>query len=228
MLLFYSSPWLRRGKVRFVIIISTAPNPSSSEEGNRSGYNCIFQIMLNHLKQLIHQKDYEKIEKVVRRDMIVVFGGIIFYIVLLLAPAFLYLMFQNYLPLVFGNFVLYPLFVLGLMAYYLSVWLFMFVAFLNYYLDCWIITNDRLMNIDQQGIFSRTISELDLYKIQDATSEVKGMLASLFGYGTIYIQTAGEVERFRLQQVPNPHELRKVIMDLAEEDRKYHNQNVTK
>ena len=101
----------------------------------------------------------------------------------------------------------------------------MFAAFLDYYLDTWIITNDRLLNIEQEGVFARTISELDLYKIQDATSEVKGILPSLFGYGNVHIQTAGETKRFELEQVPNPHEVRKLIMDLAEEDRKYHENN---
>lgn len=174
------------------------------------------------LKKLIQQKGYEKVVRVVRRDGIVLIGSLAFYLLLFLAPVILYFLFQNYLPAILAQQAGYPLLVLGASVYYFSCWLFLFSAFLDYYLDFWVVTNDRLMNIEQEGTFSRTISELDLYKIQDATSEVKGILASLFGYGNIHIQTAGEVQRFELKQIPRPHETRKLIMDMAEEDRKFH------
>lgn len=177
------------------------------------------------IKNLIKQKDYEKIIKVVRRDGIVLFGSMIFYLTLFAAPVILYFLFQNFLPVILAHYIWRPVLFLGLSIYYLSCWVFLFTAFLDYYLDFWVITNDRLLDIEQGGIFARTVSEMDLYKIQDATSEVKGILATIFGYGTIHIQTAGEEKRFELKQIPNPHELRKIIMDMAEEDRKYHNEN---
>ena len=178
-----------------------------------------------HIKKLINQKGYEKLEKVMRRDKIIMAGSLGLYLVLFSAPAVLYFLFQNYLPIILADKLWYSVLILGLSVYYLSCWIFLFAAFLDYYLDTWIITNDRLLNIEQEGVFSRTISELDLYKIQDATSEMKGVLPSLFDYGNVHIQTAGETKRFELEQVPNPHEVRKLIMDLAEEDRKYHENN---
>lgn len=176
-----------------------------------------------HLKNLIKQKDYEKIVKVVRRDKIILIGSLIFYLALFFAPAVLYFLFGNYIVLILANSVWRALLFLGISIYYLSCWLFLFSAFLDYYLDFWVITNDRLLNIEQQGVFARTISELDLYKIQDTTSEVKGIGPTLFGFGAVHIQTAGETKRFEMKQIPNPHEVRKLIMDMAEEDRKYHN-----
>lgn len=176
-----------------------------------------------HLNKLIHQKGYEKIVKVVRRDKIVLIGSLTFYLMLFFAPVILYFLFQNYLPMILAHLIWRPVLFLVVSIYFFSCWMFLFNAFLDYYLDFWIITNDRLLNIEQQGVFARTVSELDLYKIQDATSEMKGVLASLFGFGTVHIQTAGETKRFELKQIPNPHETRKLIMDMAEEDRKYHN-----
>lgn len=183
---------------------------------------------MTRLPILIKQKGYEKIVKVVRRDGIVFFGSMIFYAILFLAPVILYYLFANYAVLILENYIWRPVFILGASIYYFSCWLFLFGAFLDYYLDFWIITNDRLLNIEQEGTFSRTISELDLYKIQDATSEVRGITATLFGFGTIHIQTAGEEKRFELKQIPNPHEVRKLIMDMAEEDRKYHANTASK
>jgi uncharacterized membrane protein YdbT with pleckstrin-like domain len=111
---------------------------------------------------------------------------------------------------------------LGVSIYYLSIWLFFFTSFADYYLDLWTVTNDRIVSIDQQGLFARTISELDLYKIQDVTSETKGFFPSIFNYGNVYIQTAAEKERFLFKQVPNPNEIRQKVIELMEEDRKYH------
>ncbi|MFA5133392.1 MAG: PH domain-containing protein [Patescibacteria group bacterium] len=174
------------------------------------------------LKTLINQKGYERIIKSVRRDKIILLGSMFFYFLLFLAPVILYLLFKNnFFINLTGSFWRVAA-IMGASIYYFSCWLFFFGAFLDYYLDFWVITNDRLLNIEQNGTFARIISELDLYKIQDATSEVKGILASLFGYGSIHIQTAGETKRFELKQIPNPHELRKIIMDMAEEDRKFH------
>ena len=87
-----------------------------------------------------------------------------------------------------------------------------------------IVTNDRLLHIEQEGLFARTISELDLYQVQDVTSEVKGVFPSLFGYGNLLVQTAGAKEVFRMVDIPHPENLRQAILDLAEEDRKFHAQ----
>jgi hypothetical protein len=106
--------------------------------------------------------------------------------------------------------------------YYLAIWEFFFTEFVSYYLDLWIITNDRLIGIEQEALFARTVAELDLYKIQDITSEVKGIFPTIFNFGNVFIQTAAEEGRFHLKNVPDPHNLRRKIMDLAEEDRKYH------
>ena len=76
--------------------------------------------------------------------------------------------------------------------------------------------------MEQVGVFARRTSEVDLYKIQDITSEVKGVFASLFDYGDLLVQTAGAVERFMVTGIPHPDKLRQEILDLASEDRKYH------
>ena len=48
------------------------------------------------------------------------------------------------------------------------------------------------------------------------------MFATMFNYGNVYIQTAGEAENFVFRNVPNPHHIREEIVRLAEEDRKHH------
>ncbi len=115
-----------------------------------------------------------------------------------------------------------PLIVLGGAVYILSINLFFFAYFIDFYLDILFITNDRLVDIEQNNLFARTISEVDLYRVQDVTSEVKGFLAHFFNYGNLTIQTAGTEQKFVMHNVPDPHGLRQKLLDLADTDRKYH------
>ncbi|MDD3607584.1 MAG: PH domain-containing protein [Candidatus Moranbacteria bacterium] len=96
----------------------------------------------------------------------------------------------------------------------LILWLAIFVVWVDYYLDVWIITDQRIVNIEQYGFFRRHVSELEHGKIQDVTTEVQGIFPTLLNFGYVYIQTAGEKERFVFKQIPNPTRVRKIIMQL--------------
>lgn len=91
-----------------------------------------------------------------------------------------------------------------------------FIAWLNFYLDTWIITNERIINIEQLRLFYRTVSEQKLFRVQDVTTDVHGFFAGMFRYGNVSIQTAAEKERFVFEQVPHPEEVAKTIMHLLE------------
>jgi uncharacterized membrane protein YdbT with pleckstrin-like domain len=97
---------------------------------------------------------------------------------------------------------------------WLFFWLSVFIVWINFYLDVWIVTDNRIVNIEQLGLFSRHISELKHNKIQDVTSEVQGLIPTLFGYGNVYIQTAGNKQRFVFKQIPESTETRNIIMQL--------------
>ena len=96
----------------------------------------------------------------------------------------------------------------------LIVWLLSFVIWVDYYFDVWIITNRRVVNIEQKGLFSRSISELELEKIQDVTVEVLGIIPTFLNYGNLYVQTAAEEERFAFWHVPNPYAIKDLLMNL--------------
>lgn len=160
----------------------------------------------------------EKVIKVVRKDLFIMFKRVVAFASLLgILVGFVIILFTLYPNINESEF--YPAIVLGVSAYFLYIWLFFFFTFIDYYLDVWIITNERIINIEQEGFFSRTISDLRLFRVQDVTSEVKGVLPTMFGYGEVYVQTAGEQNRFNFEQVPNPDSIRDVIIRLAEVDR---------
>ena len=112
--------------------------------------------------------------------------------------------------------------VLGGSIFFLFAWLFLFQNYMDYHLDIWVVTNRRILNTEQTGLFGRTVSELRLYRIQDVTATVHGMLHTFFDFGDVEIQTAGEKERFRFEEVPEPNIVAKAILDLSEIDRREH------
>lgn len=174
------------------------------------------------LASFIHQKPYEHIVYKVWRHPITLVPVIIGFFVLALIPAVLFFLIVHLFPDLLSGTFSYPLLVLAGSIYYLSIILFFYTYFVSFYLDLLIVTNDRLLHIEQQGLFARTISEFDLYKIQDITSTIDGVIPSFFNYGNLLIQTAGAMEEFKILSVPHPEMLRQSILDLAEADRKFH------
>mgnify|MGYP001564498211 FL=1 len=104
--------------------------------------------------------------------------------------------------------------------YFLSIWLFAFLEVTDYYLDTWIITTERIINIEQEGLFKRTASELDLAAVQDTTAEIRGFLQTIFTYGNVFVQTAGEHGRFHFKNINDPESVKETINALVEEDKR--------
>jgi len=82
--------------------------------------------------------------------------------------------------------------------------------------DKYIITNQRILDIEQITFFNRSQREAPLEKIQDVTFEIKGPLGASFNFGTITIQTAGE-SSLTLDDIPDPEKNQKIIFDLIRE-----------
>lgn len=168
--------------------------------------------------RLPNQLPDEKIVKILRRDAFILFKKVIVFIFLMvLFIAFVYLYESLFPEAAKGQYL--PLLILVASAFLLFIWLFFFFSFIDYYLDVWIVTNERIISIEQEGFFARIISEQRLFRVQDVTSEIEGLFPTLFKYGNVYIQTAAEKERFTFEQVPDPNEVRDVIIKLAEIDR---------
>lgn len=124
---------------------------------------------------------------------------------------------RTYLPVIFED-SWANITTLGIQIYTLFLTLALFLIFVFYYLNFQIITNIRIVDITQVGLFSHTISELHIDKIEDATSRISGVLGTIFNYGDVNIQTAGAVERFEFDNVPDPAGIKKLILDLYEKN----------
>lgn len=101
--------------------------------------------------------------------------------------------------------------------YFLFIWILIYDAWLSYYLDVFIVTNKRIVDIEQSGLFGRTVAEQRLYRVQDVSSTTQGVLATMFRYGNVYIQTAGKNDRFIFEHVPNPDKVTRTILTLTDQ-----------
>jgi uncharacterized protein (DUF2062 family) len=63
-------------------------------------------------------------------------------------------------------------------------------SYLLWYFSFYIVTNQRLRQTRQKGLFKKTVGDLDLENIQSASFGVPGVFGSMFNYGTILIQTS--------------------------------------
>ncbi len=181
----------------------------------------ILRINMLSFHHLPHQLPGEEIIKILRRDYFIIFKKIMLFVLLLFLLAVAGFVTFRAEPNILRGELSYPLLVLGMSVYLLFSWLFFFFSLTDYYLDVWIITNQRIIDIRQDGFFSRTISEQQINKIQDVTSDVKGVFPTIFKFGDVHVQTAGEVSRFFLAEIPEPNEVRNLIIKLADE-RKHH------
>lgn len=60
---------------------------------------------------------------------------------------------------------------------------------IKWYYSIFIVTNMRFIQITQKGIFRKSFVDLGLNKIQSLNYEINGFEATIFGYGTILVQT---------------------------------------
>jgi uncharacterized membrane protein YdbT with pleckstrin-like domain len=95
----------------------------------------------------------------------------------------------------------------------LFVWVAFFMAWTDHYLDVWIVTNTRIIDIEQRGLFRRDISECPIEQIQDVRVETIGVLATIFKFGDIYVQTAGQNREFLMRHIKHPEDAKREIIE---------------
>jgi hypothetical protein len=169
------------------------------------------------LKQLPNQRPGETVELFLRRHWIDLLKIALLDVGLCLVPVALYV--SGFWPgaqgldgSVFWDTVAS----LGLSGYLMFVLVITMTELTDYWLDTWIVTSERIINIEQHGLFKRTVSELPLDQVQDVTSETHGFLETFLTYGDVYIQSAGERQRFQFKNIDNQDAVKEKIIGLVQ------------
>jgi hypothetical protein len=80
------------------------------------------------------------------------------------------------------------LFLLPLIGLFIGLLIFSY-HFMLWYYTVYIVTDQRLRQVTQQGFFGTDVVELQLSKIQNISYNIPGFSGEVFGYGTLVIQT---------------------------------------
>jgi len=124
------------------------------------------------------QRPGEKVLFVFRRHIIAMRKG--FY--LLLIP----LVITSIPPLIWQNNL--ELFLLPIGGLALGIILFLY-HYIMWYFTVYLVTNQRIRQVTQKGIFGKDVVELRLSKIQNISYNIPGFSGEILGFGTIVIQT---------------------------------------
>lgn len=169
---------------------------------------------------IIDLKKDEYVVKVIRRHLFVLFTRSLYLVFLFILPFVLFNIFPKYIQILnvdISSISFNTSLVVLLMALWTLVLTLKFFSFwTDHYLDGWIITNKRIVDIEQKGFFSRQVSNFRVSSIQDVTTDIHGIIATLLNFGDIHVQTAGTFQKFIIKSAPNPKKIRKIILSLQD------------
>lgn len=161
------------------------------------------------LESVVQLKDDEAVRAVLRRHMATLLPSLALSMVFIVLPFFF----------------LFPLFslgTLGVIGFGIIIVLGIIIAARSLYLwdaDVLILTTDRAIDVDQKGLLSRRVSELQLSAVQDVSWKREGIWQTVFRMGSLTIQTAGATAPIQAEAIPRPEQMHELINDLRREAR---------
>lgn len=80
------------------------------------------------------------------------------------------------------------------------------------------VTNDKIAEVTYRSLFNRKTTQLSMGQLEDVTVLQRGIFPRVFDYGTIIIETAGELETCIFTMVPTPHKFSHIIIEAHEDN----------
>lgn len=160
------------------------------------------------------QEETEKVILFLRQHFIVNVPWILITILLVIAPTVIFPRLFHALSL---N-VTFPAsyYVIGTMFWYLATFGFALASFIGWFFNIYIVTNERIVDIDFFYLLYKKFSEAELTKIQDINYTSGGILAAIFNYGDVVVETAGELPNIDFESIPYPEKVVETIRELTE------------
>jgi len=107
--------------------------------------------------------------------------------------------------------------VLGKLVWYLVILAYGLERFLNWYYSVFIVTNERVVDIDFVNLLTRIVSYANLNHIEEPSMVAGGFIRSLFKFGDVFVATAAEGQATEALGVPYPERVISIISELSEE-----------
>ena len=141
------------------------------------------------------QREGEELEFVFRRHILVTFKNFVFLIVMAGV---------GFIPLVVwpeNSNITFWIFLVCVIVGVMKI----LYGYMLWHFSVYIVTNQRIRQVKQSGLFKRTVVDLGLNKIQTVSYNIPGIFGGMFGYGTLLIQT--QVGDMMIKTVSRPEEI---------------------
>ena len=165
------------------------------------------------------QENKEKILVLMRAHIVTNLSWILSLLLFVVVSVFLFL-YTPLLPSLPGNYAF-----LTLVLWLLAILAYIIEKSLSWYFNTYIITDERIIDIDFYSLIYKRISKAKIDRIEDVSYSQGGLLRSFFNYGTIDIQTAAQKTEFEFENIPYPAKIASILNQLIlhEEQEKIEN-----
>lgn len=167
------------------------------------------------LFEKIELESDEKVITMVRKHWFLITVELLVIILFGLVPVFGFMLVQLVpVPAALASFIVTgtPVIIFSLAAWLLLTTIAAATSWTGYYLDLWILTDRRIIVIDQITYFNRKVSNFRLERLQDINVSISGLIPTLLNYGVIRAQTASASENnFESFGLPDPRGLQSKI-----------------
>jgi PH (Pleckstrin Homology) domain-containing protein len=109
----------------------------------------------------------------------------------------------------------YAVYLEGLAAGLVLGTLIMLPGWIGWWFSVFIVTDQRLIQITQRGLFHRSVIDMRLNQIQMINYEVAGLQETLLGFGTIMMQTY--VGDLVIHDIHHPAAIQKKLLEILRE-----------
>jgi uncharacterized membrane protein YdbT with pleckstrin-like domain len=160
------------------------------------------------------QEEEETVILFLRQHIIVNIPWIFLAFILVITPTILLPLFFNLIgfsPAVPTGYVVF-----STLFWYLGAFGFVLAKFLGWFFNIYIVTNERVVDIDFFYLLYKNFSQAELNKVQDISFSSGGIFATLFNYGDVIVETAGESPNLEFTKVPYPERVVETMRSLIE------------
>ncbi len=104
-------------------------------------------------------------------------------------------------------------------VFWMAFSILLYIKWLDHELDMYAITNNRIIWIDQIAFLNRTVTECNLWQVQEVNSKTKWLFANMLNYWTLTILTAWNATNMQMDFAPNSMQEARKILNIVDDYR---------
>jgi len=162
------------------------------------------------LSSKIHLRDGEEIQEIIHRYSLTYFWRYLLGLVLMFVTSFF--MFWLFAQGWWG----YTLYGIGMFMGIFIIFRTWFFSNKNFL----VVTSERVVDVNRVGWFDEVVSSVGYADVKDIFFRKKGILASIFNYGSLFIETKSQKTVLEAEKVRAPQKWQTVITDALEQSRR--------